>query len=107
MLEQGYGHPSRGAQGLPGLAEREGLGQPRQHPHGPGGTVRQEHHRVAQAQQPAGPLGGGQLARTQPEGGQVVRLRSGEGVLVGINKYLPQGGANLPEALFEPLPEGY
>ncbi len=34
-------------------------------------------------------------------------LRSGEGVLVGINKYLPQGGANLPEALFEPLPEGY
>ena len=34
-------------------------------------------------------------------------LRSGEGVLVGINKYLPQGGAPLPEASFEPLPEGY
>jgi len=34
-------------------------------------------------------------------------LRSGEQVLVGINKYLPQGGANLPEALFEPLPGGY
>ncbi len=34
-------------------------------------------------------------------------IRSGEQVLVGVNKYLPQGGANLPEALFEPLPEGY
>jgi methylmalonyl-CoA mutase len=34
-------------------------------------------------------------------------LRSGEQVLVGVNKYLPQGGAHLPEALFEPLPEGY
>jgi methylmalonyl-CoA mutase len=34
-------------------------------------------------------------------------LRSGEQVLVGVNKYLPQGGTHLPEALFEPLPEGY
>ncbi len=34
-------------------------------------------------------------------------LRSGEQVLVGVNKYLPQGGTTLPEALFEPLPEGY
>jgi methylmalonyl-CoA mutase len=34
-------------------------------------------------------------------------IRSGEQVLVGINKYLPQGGASLPEALFESLPEGY
>ncbi|MBD0257247.1 MAG: methylmalonyl-CoA mutase, partial [Cytophagales bacterium] len=34
-------------------------------------------------------------------------LRNGEQVLVGVNKYLPQGGATLPEALFEPLPEGY
>ncbi len=34
-------------------------------------------------------------------------LRSGEQVLVGVNKYLPQGGASLPETLFEPLPEGY
>jgi methylmalonyl-CoA mutase len=34
-------------------------------------------------------------------------IRSDEQVLVGINKYLPQGGSHLPEALFEPLPEGY
>lgn len=34
-------------------------------------------------------------------------IRSGEQVLVGINKYLPQGGTSLPETLFEPLPEGY
>ena len=34
-------------------------------------------------------------------------IRSGEQVLVGINKYLPQGGTSLPETLFESLPEGY
>jgi methylmalonyl-CoA mutase len=34
-------------------------------------------------------------------------IRSGEQVLVGINKYLPQGGSNMPEKLFEPLPVSY
>ncbi len=44
-----------------------------------------------------------EVVRAQKE----AAIRSGEQVLVGINKYLPQGGTNLPEALFEPLPENY
>ncbi len=34
-------------------------------------------------------------------------VRAGGQVLVGINKYLPQGGETLPEKLFDSLPVGY
>lgn len=34
-------------------------------------------------------------------------VRAGAQVLVGINKYLPQGGESLPEEVFDPLPVDY
>ena len=71
----GFAHDlGGGAERLTGLAQGEGLLQGRQHPHRAGRTVGQQDHVLGQAEQPAGPLRGGQLAGTEPVSPQLRHL---------------------------------
>ncbi len=79
MLEQRDRDPPGGAEGLSGLAQREGLVERGELAHRPCRAVGQEDHLVRQPEQAAEPVGGGELLRPEPEGLEVVALRGGEG----------------------------